>query len=87
MTTIRIICAHNGQPTDFDGQYVMVYDPTYHPEGEEYDGGILEVTPNLAEARQFGDLVEAAEYWRQSYGLRPDGEPNRPLTAFHVEIG
>jgi hypothetical protein len=41
-------------------------------------------TPNKARARVFPSLKEALELWRQESGLRPDGLPNRPLTAFSI---
>lgn len=83
---IKIIGAITGQPTPFDGKYVMMYDPTYCASGEEYDGGILEVTEDRALALEFEDSAAAMEKWRESYGTRIDGKPNRPLTAFTVEI-
>ena len=73
------------EPTEFDGKYVKAYDPTYiHPEG--YDGGILEVTDDPAEALQFPDLKSAIAKYQQTYGWRRDGEWNRPLTAWSVEF-
>lgn len=83
---IRIITLTVGGHSDFDGQYVKRYDPTYYPKGEPYDGGLLLVTPNRAEARQFESTAEALAYWRQSHGIGTNGKPNRPLTAFDVEI-
>lgn len=83
---IRIITLTVGGHSDFDGQYVKQYDPTFHPQGEPYDGGLLVVTPNRDEARQFESTAEALAYWRQSHGIREDGQPNRPLTAFDCEI-
>jgi hypothetical protein len=43
----------------------------------------------LAEAKVFPDTRAALEYWkRQSHTvpLRPDGKPNRPLTAYSVSV-
>jgi hypothetical protein len=75
-----------GVPTEFDGKYVKLYDPTYvHPDG--YDGGILEVTSDKCEAMQFPDAGAACAKWMQAYGWREDdGEPNRPLTAWNVSV-
>ena len=81
MLTIQLIELASGEQSPHDGQYVQAYDPAYHPEGEEYDGGLLLTTSNKTEARQFSTAGEAFEYWRQSYGTRTDGKPNRPLTA------
>jgi len=72
-------------PTSFDGLYVKAYDPTYvDPAG--YDGGILEVTGDPREAMRFPDVKAALEKWRQAYGMREDGRPNRPMTMWSVEI-
>lgn len=37
----------------------------------------------------FPSKIDALEYWRQqskTVPLRPDGRPNRPITAFSAEI-
>jgi hypothetical protein len=87
MLRLRIIgLARLDEPSPFDGKYVKEYDPSYHPAGEVYDGGRLEVTDAPEEAKVFKDAAEAMACWRQAYGYRWDGEPNRPLTAFTVEI-
>lgn len=72
--------------TPFEGQYLQAYDPTYTPPSGVYDGGILKVTRDPRKAQHFLSIKEATEKWLQSYGLRPDGKPNRPLTAFDVQI-
>lgn len=80
---ILLVETVDGELTEFDGKYVKEYDPTYvHPEG--YDGGILEVTSDLREAMHFPDLRAALEKYRQSFGMRSDGKPNRPLTAWTI---
>jgi hypothetical protein len=82
---IYLIGTVGSEPTEFDGKYVKVYDPTYvHPEG--YDGGILEVTDDPAEALQFPDMAAAIAKYRQTHGWRRDGEWNRPLTMWSVEF-
>jgi len=73
-----------GTPTEFDGKYVAAYDPSYVTPDGSYDGGILEVTDDLAAAMAFPTLTAAYAKYRESYGIRPDGEPNRPLTAWSV---
>lgn len=83
---IRLIGMVAGESSELDGQYVAAYDPTYHPLGQPYAGGILEVTDDPRKALRFPDALAATEKWRQSYGLRPDGKPNRPLTAWTVEL-
>jgi hypothetical protein len=63
-------------------QYLATYDP------EARDGrGDATWTTDRAKARRFADLRAAMECWRQvpkARPVRPDGKPNRPLTAFTV---
>lgn len=70
----------NGQRTPHDGQYVKSYDPSR--DWSEW----LEATPDIEQAKQFPAIVQAVEYYRQANGLRADGFPNRPLTAFTVKF-
>lgn len=51
--------------------------------------GTFVLTADVAQARLFDTASEALDYWqRQStvVPLRPDGKPNRPLTALTVEV-
>lgn len=55
----------------------------------EHSGGrgLVTWTPDRSQALAFASFREAFEAWRAvpaSRPLRPDGEPNRPLTAFTV---
>lgn len=46
-------------------------------------------TTERDEAMRFDSARDALEYWKtqsQTVPFRPDGEPNRPLTAFTIEI-
>jgi hypothetical protein len=83
MATIRIIGLINGQPTEHDGKYVVRYDPRGCMETNRI---ILETTTNKAFAQYFPTAREAIECWRWAVGTREDGKPNRPLTAWSVEI-
>lgn len=77
-----------GRATEFDGLWLVEYDPARlgeSPSGMELNC-YLEVTADPAKAREFQTLEEALAYWRQENGVRPDGKPNRPLTAFSVEL-
>lgn len=52
--------------------------------------GRFEFTTIPGRAKRFESVADALMYWRTQstrYPLRPDGEPNRPLTAFTVEVG
>jgi hypothetical protein len=66
--------------------YVKSFDPTWrHPSG--YPTGSVATTDDLAEAMVFETSADAIAFWRQEdpeVPLRPDGRPNRPLTAFTV---
>lgn len=66
------------------GAYLKEYDP------EAHDGqGSARWTEDLAEALIFDSADDAADLWRtipKARPLRPDGRPNRPLTAFTVAI-
>lgn len=49
--------------------------------------GLVSWTADKSEALVFGSFIEAFEAWRAvpaSRPLRPDGKPNRPLTAFSI---
>ena len=50
--------------------------------------GSMQFTTDIREAMVFPSFEEAMEYWRRPSTvrpLRPDGRPNRPLTAYTVE--
>jgi hypothetical protein len=67
------------------GKYVVAYDPQAHD--EEHLGGVLELTTELNKAHVFKSAVEAWSCYQQGSGrTRPDGAPDRPLTAFGIEI-
>lgn len=57
---------------------------------DAHDGrGELEVTKNSAEATRFPSMVEAWACWKEQSTVRPlrlDGKPNRPMTAYTVEM-
>lgn len=51
--------------------------------------GMIVITNDPSRAMHFADPGDALACWkRQSATMptRPDGRPNRPLTAFHAEI-
>lgn len=85
MIAIRIA---DPQALAMNGQYVAAYDPTRpgrSPEGCEMSAHI-EVTDDPARALRFPTLREAMACYRRAHGWREDGEPNRPLTAFTIQI-
>lgn len=66
------------------GDYLMRADP------DAFEGrGLAEWTSNLADAMKFDSFAAATEVWKAQstkQPLRRDGKPNRPLTAYTVEI-
>jgi hypothetical protein len=81
---IRAVGFASGAPCPHAGMYLVAYDPDAH------DGqGDAQFSPNISFARRFDSAADAMQLWRttsQVRPARPDGKPNRPLTALHVEI-
>ena len=54
------------------------------------DDGLLDglvTTPDRSRARRFEHATEGLAYWRRESGrTRPDGKPDRPLTAYSVSL-
>lgn len=59
-------------------------------DAEAYKGrGVATFTDIKENAKRFDDKGAAFDYWRQVSKRRPrreDGKPNRPLTAYSIEI-
>ena len=81
---IRLVCAADGRTLRASGQFLRDFDH------EAHDGrGEGEFTSDIEKAKEFANLVEAIEFWRRvpkCRPLRPDGKPNRPLTATTCEF-
>lgn len=78
---IHLLEPADGQKHPHAGAYLQDFIPgPLHSRGE----GIA--TADLAQAKRFPSPAEALQYYRQTNGVRPDGKPNRPLTAWTVEI-
>lgn len=86
---ITIVGLNSGEPTEFDNQYLVEYDPTdttyISPRGEPMIARIV-TTPDPNKAKIYSGLEEAFDELNQSFGVRADGRPNRPLTAFSVTV-
>lgn len=82
--TLKLIGLASGEWTHNDGQFLKAYDP------EAHDGrGRIDTTDRLEDAMAFPDAGAALELWKTQSRvrpLRPDGKPNRPLTAYTVEV-
>lgn len=75
------LIALNDRPVD---QYLKAYDPEAHDGRGTVDGCL-----NLDDAMKFPTAEAAMRLWRTVSTTRPkraDGQPNRPLSAFTVEI-
>ena len=64
------------------GRYVQNYEPWKAPRGEQW----IWTTDDLESARAFDDVRELYDFYEQSIGTRADGKPNRPITAYHVQV-
>ena len=84
MTTVIKVLGLGSVDVYDEDLWVREYDPDGH-------GGMGDVvlTKDLAEARRFEDAGEAIRVYRtpsKTHPWRSDGKPNRPLTAFTVEL-
>jgi hypothetical protein len=72
-------------PSPYDGSYLEWSNPNA-PMGSNFGGW----TPDLRKAKRFASPAAALECWREQrtidHQVRPDGKPNRPLTAFTVSV-
>jgi hypothetical protein len=81
---LKIIGFPSGELCGCADQYVRQFDPDAH------DGrGDLITTRDKSKALKFPSMREAMALWKQQSKVQPlrgDGRPNRPLTAFTVEV-
>lgn len=81
---IRAVAFANGVPCPHAGQWVATFDH------DAYDGrGYGTFTDKVNDAKRFHSNAAAFEFWRRRSRVkptRPDGKPNRPLTALSVVI-
>lgn len=98
---MKIVGFSNGQAFDFD-LWLESYDVDALPDRREsyFDdtgcaivngafGGVIRLTPRCEDAHRFDSRSEAMLAWNtvsQRRPRRPDGRPNKPLTALTVEI-
>jgi hypothetical protein len=79
---VQIVGSASGDPTPHDGRYVVRWNSNVH-----YGTLAVDSTPRPEGARRFADIGEATSEWRAISHLqprRPDGKPNRPLTALTI---
>lgn len=84
MTVVRLVALADGRDHPDAGRWLESWDL------DAYDGrGRITATDDLARAYRFADAREVMTLWRSASKvrpLRPDGKPNRPLTAFTIEV-
>jgi hypothetical protein len=91
MFVLRVDRLARGLATAYDGQYVKEYDPNRNgksPDGQDMLCHLV-TTPNLADAMKFADQQAARQRALEvdkRAPTRPDGQPNRPLTAFNIML-
>jgi hypothetical protein len=76
---IRAIAFANGAPCPHAGEWLQAFDHDAH--GEQGHGVF---TDDISKARRFATQGEALAFWHQQSTvkpIRPDGRPNKPLTA------
>ena len=84
MKVIKINGLVNGPDTEHDGRFLVFYDPR-RPEGQWTI--TLRTSADITKAQKFATAAEAWTCWQESIGIRKhDGQPDRPLTAFTIEI-
>lgn len=65
-------------------RYLRSFDP-YFQDNLGLGVGKIRLTSELSEALVFEKAADAIRFWQQvspTVPVRPDGKPNRPLTAF-----
>jgi hypothetical protein len=72
-----------GWPSVFDYRYVRTYEPS--APADDF-AQILTVTDDPAQAMQFPTQQAAIDKYVESVGMRQDGEPDRPLTEWSIEV-
>lgn len=83
---ILIVGYAHGVPSSHDGKYLRSFDP------EAHDGrGHVVTTDDVEKAQHFATWRDAHECWRAVPACKPtrvgfDDKPNRPLTAFTIEV-
>jgi hypothetical protein len=84
MHVMKILAAADGTFIPFANHYVRQVD--FDAAGGR---GSLKTTPDPLQAKRFRDVDAALRFWNtqsKAVPLRPDGLPNKPLTAFTVTL-
>jgi hypothetical protein len=85
---VRIWGLADGTATSLDGRWLVAYDPTKpgrDPTGRRMTATI-DTTDEPAEATRWSSYHALHELIMTAIGTRPDGRPDRPITAFNLAI-
>lgn len=66
------------------GKDAFVYLEWFKPENRELGLPMIALTDQFDKAQKFDDMKDLMETWRFAIGERPDGKPDRPLTAYTI---
>jgi hypothetical protein len=81
---IRVVEFADGSDCPIAGQFLEAFDH------EAFAGrGFGNFVPDVARAKKFATKAAAFSFWRRQskrHPIRPDGRPNRPMTATTVAI-
>lgn len=84
MKVIRAVMFANGTPCPHAGQFLK------GANFEAFNGqGHMTFTEDITQALKFSNVGAAMAFWAttsKGHPRRPDGKPNRPLTALTIEI-
>jgi hypothetical protein len=84
MIVMKVISAANGARTPHNGRYLVTANPNTR-------FGMLQATStdDIDKAMRIEDAVAFHKLWAavsEVQPVRPDGKPNRPLTALTIEL-
>jgi hypothetical protein len=69
-------------------RYLKDFDPNVHAPMRPFPTGHATFTEKISDAMKFDSAHAVLDFWKTQstkVPFRPDGEPNRPLTAFTIE--
>lgn len=84
---IQLVSLVSGDPHSLDGTYVVQYHPG--PTSMPHGHCLLRTTPDILKAKVYANAEAAHSEWTRVDNrrpVRPDGQPNRPMTAWNVVI-
>lgn len=85
---VMLVRGYPGEEEPTTNRYLKASDPDYRADGlAQYPTGLVELTHVMEDARRFDTIGALFECWKEQsikVPLRPDGKPNRPLTAYTI---